>query len=144
QPSSFWAVYADYAIYEQLPHEFMNQPQARAAFLYGGLIWWLALHSLGFNCLPSVLDGISAETIPFGHLLFGNSQTYYNDGLLDEEFNLICRTYYIEKCKLPIIWNHRSTNWPRPNAWDVSGLNLGFWSAHCKDWFQKCLDNIQE
>jgi hypothetical protein len=34
--------------------------------------------------------------------------------------------------------------WPRPNAWDASGLNLGFWSARCEDWFQKCLDNIRE
>ncbi|KAG2746306.1 hypothetical protein P692DRAFT_20876411 [Suillus brevipes Sb2] len=55
----FCAIYADYVVYEQLHHKFMNQPRARAAFLHGGLIWRLALHSLGFDCLPSILDGIS-------------------------------------------------------------------------------------
>ncbi|KAG2127268.1 uncharacterized protein EDB93DRAFT_1096601, partial [Suillus bovinus] len=34
--------------------------------------------------------------------------------------------------------------WPRPNAWNVSGLNVGFWSAHCEDWFQGCLCNLQD
>ncbi|KAG2084396.1 hypothetical protein BD769DRAFT_1374932, partial [Suillus cothurnatus] len=109
-----------------------------AAFLHGGLIWQLALHSLSFDHLPSVLDGILTEAVPFGHLLFWNDQTYYDDGLSDEEIDFICRTYYIEKPQSMdvVSW------WPRPNTWDASGLNLGFWSARCEDWFQKCLDNI--
>ncbi|KAG1881332.1 uncharacterized protein F5891DRAFT_1199601 [Suillus fuscotomentosus] len=136
----FRAVYADYAVYEQLRHEFMNRPRARAAFLHGGLVWRLALHSLGFDHLPSVLDGISTEAVPFGHLLFWNGQTYYDDGLSDQEIDFICGTYYIEKPQSTdvVSW------WPRPNAWDASGLNLGFWSARCEDWFQKRLDNIRE
>ncbi|KAG2062949.1 hypothetical protein BDR04DRAFT_956512, partial [Suillus decipiens] len=47
QQPPFNPIYADYIVYEQLHHEFMNLPQVRAAFLYGGLVWWLALHSLG-------------------------------------------------------------------------------------------------
>jgi hypothetical protein len=32
----------------------------------------------------------------------------------------------------------------QPHAWNASGLNVGFWSAHCEDWFQTRLDNIRE
>ncbi|KAG1718991.1 hypothetical protein EDD22DRAFT_963485 [Suillus occidentalis] len=127
QPSSFQATYADYVVYEQLRHEFMNRPRARAAFLHGGLVWRLALHSLGFHHLPSILEGISTEAVPFGDLLVGNGSTYYNDGLPDEEIDFM--------------W---SPGGPRPNAWDASGLNVGFWSARCEDWFQRRLDNIRE
>jgi len=38
---------------------------------------------------------------------------------------------------------HRKLSWwPRPQAWAGSGLDVGFWSSQCKDWFQKCLKNI--
>ncbi|KAG1848862.1 hypothetical protein F4604DRAFT_1593706 [Suillus subluteus] len=137
----FNPLYADYIVYEQLRHEFMNLPRARAAFLHGGLVWWLALHSLGFDHLPSVLDGISTEAVLFGELLIGDGgQTHYDDGLSEEEINFMCGTYYIE---------HRDGQevvswWPWPNAWNVSGLNVGFWSARCEDWFQGRLGNIRE
>ncbi|KAG1851715.1 hypothetical protein F4604DRAFT_1592344 [Suillus subluteus] len=137
----FNPLYADYIVYEQLCHEFMNLPRARAAFLHGGLVWRLALHSLGFDHLPSVLDGISTEAVPFGELLIGDGgQTHYDDGLSEEEINFMCGTYYIE---------HRDGQevvswWPQPNAWNVSGLNVGFWSARCEDWFQGRLGNIRE
>jgi hypothetical protein len=98
--------YADYIVYEQLRHEFMNRPRARAAFLHGGLIWRLALHSLGFDHLPSVVEGISTEAVPFGDLLVGDGgQTYYDDGLSEEEIDFMCGTYYIdlrERTTVPI------------------------------------------
>ncbi|KIK31445.1 hypothetical protein CY34DRAFT_103292 [Suillus luteus UH-Slu-Lm8-n1] len=113
----------------------------RAAFLHGGLIWRLALHSLGFDHLPSVIEGISTEAIPFGDLLVGDGgQTYYDDGLSEEEIDFMCGTYYIDLRE----WTTVVSWWPRPNAWNVSGLNVGFWSARCEDWFQTRLGNIQE
>lgn len=100
--SPFRAIYADYVVYEQLRHEFMNRPRARAAFLHGGLIWRLALHSLGFDYLPSVLDGISPEAVPFGLLLCSNDQTYYDDELSEEEIDFMCGTYYMHQGKLSL------------------------------------------
>ncbi|KAJ8579438.1 hypothetical protein M405DRAFT_870272 [Rhizopogon salebrosus TDB-379] len=88
-------VYADYVMYEQHRHEFMNQPRARAALLHGGLIWRLALHSFGFDDLPSVLDGLSREAVPFGLMLSINGQTYFDDELSEEEEDFICGTYHI-------------------------------------------------
>ncbi|KAG2063228.1 hypothetical protein BDR04DRAFT_1038832, partial [Suillus decipiens] len=130
----FNPLHADYIIYEQLCHMFMNCPQVRAAFLHGGLVWYLALHSLGFNHLLSVLNGISTEAIPFGKLLIGDGdQTYYNDGLSEEEIDFMCGTYYIDHHKF--YSSFHGGWWPQPNAWNVSGLNVGFWLACCEDWF---------
>jgi hypothetical protein len=90
----FKAVYADYVVYEQHRHEFMNQPRARAALLHGGLVWRLALHSFGVDDLPSVLEGISQEAVPFGLMLPINDQTYFDDELSEEEVDFMCGTYY--------------------------------------------------
>ncbi|KAG2102302.1 hypothetical protein BD769DRAFT_1304521, partial [Suillus cothurnatus] len=135
----FKAVYADYVVYEQHRHEFMNQPRARAALLHGGLVWRLALHSFGFDDLPSVLEGISREAVPYGLMLLINDQTYFDDELSEEEVDFMCGTYYS--------YNNDGTMdkvswWPRPQAWAASGLNVGFWSTRCEEWFQKRLDNI--
>ncbi|KAG2746125.1 hypothetical protein P692DRAFT_201719030, partial [Suillus brevipes Sb2] len=135
----FSTVYADYVVHEQYRHEFMNQPRARAALLHGALIWQLALHSIGFNELPSVLDGISQEAIPFGLMLSVNGQTYFNDELSEEEVDFICRTYHIYDNAGNV---GKISWWPRPQAWAMSGLNVGFWSTWCEQWFQKCLNNI--
>ncbi|KAG2343149.1 hypothetical protein BDR05DRAFT_885107 [Suillus weaverae] len=114
----------------------------RAAFLHGGLIWCLALHSLGFNHLPSVLNSISTEAVPFSGLLIGNGdQTYYDNGLSEEEIDFMCGMYYIDHCKF---YSSIVSWWPWPNAWNTLGLNVGFWSAHCENWFQGCLGNLQE
>ncbi|KAG1722613.1 hypothetical protein EDB19DRAFT_1645694 [Suillus lakei] len=137
----FRPVYTDYIVYEQHCHEFMNQPRARAALLDGGLIWCLALHSLGFDVLPSVLDGISWEVVPFGLMLSIDGQTYFDDELSEEEVDFMCGMYHV---------HHTNGNveivswWPRPQAWSVSGLNVGFWSSQCEAWFQLRLNNIQQ
>ncbi|KIK32508.1 hypothetical protein CY34DRAFT_19003 [Suillus luteus UH-Slu-Lm8-n1] len=136
----FRPVYADYIMYEQHHHEFMNQPRARAALLHGGLIWRLALHSLGFDVLPSVLDGISPEAVPFDLMISINDQTYFDDELSEEEINFMCRTYYVQTNDGNM---EIASWWPRPQAWVVSGLNVGFWSSRCESWFQSHLDNIR-
>jgi len=32
--------------------------------------------------------------------------------------------------------------WPKPSAWQLSGLNVGYWSPACEDWFQCHLKEI--
>ncbi|KAG1739616.1 hypothetical protein EDD22DRAFT_959348 [Suillus occidentalis] len=114
----FNPLYADYIIYEQLRHEFMNRP-------------------LGEGCIPAW----RTQAVPFGELLIGDGdQTYYDDGLSEEEIDFMCGTYYIDHRDGPEIVSW----WPRPNAWNASGLNVGFWSARCEDWFQGRLGNLRE
>ncbi|KAG1729430.1 hypothetical protein EDB19DRAFT_1583022, partial [Suillus lakei] len=136
----FKAIYTDYIVYEQHRHEFMNQPHARATLLHGGLVWRLAMHSFDIGDLPSILEGISWEAITFGLMLPINDQTYFNNELSEEEVDFMCGTYYLYNSDTmdKVSW------WPRPQAWAASGLNVGFWSTRCEEWFQKHLDNIQE
>ncbi|KAG1721295.1 hypothetical protein EDB19DRAFT_1646587 [Suillus lakei] len=98
-PGNWQLVFADYIVYEQHHHEFMNQPHTRVALLHGGLIWRLALHSLGFDVLPSVLDSISWEAVLFGLMLDVNGQTYFDDELSEEEVDFMCGTYYVHTSK---------------------------------------------
>jgi len=97
----FKAAYADYITYEQYCHEFMKEDHARAALLRSGILWWLVLHSLGFNILPSVLIGISQDAVPFGQMLSLNGETYFDDDLSEEEVDFICGTYYVYTSKFP-------------------------------------------
>ncbi|PBK83342.1 hypothetical protein ARMGADRAFT_945162, partial [Armillaria gallica] len=38
---------------------------------------------------------------------------------------------------------HTLISWfPKPAAWELSGLNIGFWSSDCKSWYQGHLAEI--
>lgn len=99
---------ADYIIYEQHRHAFMKQPRARAALLHGGLIWRLALHSVGFDVLPSILEGVSQEAVPFGLKFTIGNQTYFDDDLSKEEIDFMCGTYHLPTGK-PLV-SHADAN----------------------------------
>jgi hypothetical protein len=93
----FKAVYADYVTYEQYCHEFMNEDRAQAALLRGGILWQLALHSLGYDPLPNALFGLSRDAVPFRQMLTLNGETHFDDDLSEEEVNLFAgHTMYIQ------------------------------------------------
>ncbi|KAJ7077745.1 hypothetical protein C8R44DRAFT_654960, partial [Mycena epipterygia] len=61
---------------------------------------------------------------------------YWDDALTPEEIDLICGVYVVKTendgwQKKEISW------WPRPGAFFLSGLNIGWWSPDCERWFQK-------
>jgi hypothetical protein len=118
----FKAVYADYVIYEQHHHKFMNQPCARATLLHGSLIWRLALHSFGFDDLPSILEGILWEAVPYGLMLLINDQTYFNDELSEEEVDFMCSMYYSYNSKFFFTDNASTYIWM--NRWQHYGQGL--------------------
>jgi hypothetical protein len=33
--------------------------------------------------------------------------------------------------------------WPKPDVWEKSVLNVGYWSDNCESWFQDCLAKIR-
>ncbi|HEV7738261.1 MAG TPA: hypothetical protein VGO47_12930 [Chlamydiales bacterium] len=34
--------------------------------------------------------------------------------------------------------------WPKQGAWASSGLNVGYWSADCEEWFRNRLASIKD
>ena len=34
--------------------------------------------------------------------------------------------------------------WPSDLVWASSGLNVGYWSSSCEEWFQRCLDALND
>ncbi|KIJ24988.1 hypothetical protein M422DRAFT_38945, partial [Sphaerobolus stellatus SS14] len=34
--------------------------------------------------------------------------------------------------------------WPKPNIWENSGLNTGYWTSSCEAWYQARLIQIRE
>lgn len=34
--------------------------------------------------------------------------------------------------------------WPKPSAWESSGLNVGYWSPDCENWYQRRLQTIRD
>jgi hypothetical protein len=62
----------------------------------------------------------------------------WDDDLSAEELDLICGVYHIST-------NGAQTSdslwWPKHRTWMKSGLNVGYWSRGCEDWFQLCLSS---
>ncbi|KAK0477248.1 hypothetical protein IW261DRAFT_1290079, partial [Armillaria novae-zelandiae] len=69
---------------------------------------------------------------------------FWDDALTNDKINLLCGVYKIEtgrrngnepQCSF-VSW------FPKPAAWETSGLNIGFWSSDCKSWYQGRLNEI--
>ncbi|KAJ7819310.1 hypothetical protein B0H13DRAFT_1661464, partial [Mycena leptocephala] len=129
----------DYRTYQIRRDEFLRSPRGRAARCAGGIIGRLArpivVHDLA--CL-----GPSEESFESSVRLWdGQSQTaYWDDDLTLEEVDLICGVYEVATGRsenLAISW------WPKPAAFSLSGMNIGWWSPDCEWWFQRRFKEIE-
>ena len=129
----------DYAAYEALRTEFLTQPRARCACLKGGIVWRLARHSIELGVASA---GPSDDVFDYGSCIVSDSGglELWDDELSDDELNLICGVYMVKTQG-----NQKSDSswWPKHSAWMNSGLNVGYWSPACEDWFQRRLDSIR-
>ncbi|TDL13537.1 hypothetical protein BD410DRAFT_701897, partial [Rickenella mellea] len=65
---------------------------------------------------------------------------WLDDELSESEIDFICGTYKMFTAgAVP----QRESWWPRPNAWEGSGLNVGYWSETCEEWYQRRLAEIR-
>jgi len=76
---------------------YLKQPHCRAALLAGGIVWCLALESLGIS---PVLHGPSDLALNYGMRTSalddsGQAYTLYDDTLTEAETDLICGVYKI-------------------------------------------------
>jgi hypothetical protein len=82
----------DYRAYEERRDLFFKQPHARAALLKGGIIWRLAMESIG----PDVaIMGPSDRAHHFGDIVGPDGHQITDDDLTDDELNLICGVYEV-------------------------------------------------
>ncbi|KAK0207455.1 hypothetical protein IW262DRAFT_1236102, partial [Armillaria fumosa] len=67
-----------------------------------------------------------------------------DDRLTSDELDLVCGVYRIDTGQHGQYSNQMNiiSWWPKPSAWETSGLYIGFWSSDCEAWFQRRLDVI--
>ena len=86
-------------------------------------------------------------------------EAYFDDGLSSEELDIVCGVYkvpssefiylFFSKVKLANVNAVKGKEselrswWPCPHTWEVSGLEFGYWTPWCENWFQKRLLQIR-
>ena len=129
-----------YLQYIKLLQEFLQEPRARLALAKGGLIWRLCIFALNFDLallgpsLQSGTHGIKLELDVAGPILA--------DDLSEEELNLICGVYKVYTAQKG--QTEDASWWPKHYVWAKSGLNVGYWSTQCEEWFMNRVRAILE
>ncbi|KAL0578983.1 hypothetical protein V5O48_003023 [Marasmius crinis-equi] len=137
----------DYAVYVRERDAFLRTYRGRAAVMMGGIISRLARNA----AIPAdVLNGPALDVDRewgVGECFYrgyGND-AYWDDSLTEEEVNLVCGVYEVGKAPDTngYVALTQKSWWPKPAAWNASGLNCGYWSQDAEYWFQNRLRRIQ-
>jgi hypothetical protein len=87
---------SEYTYYEALCNCFLNGPRGRTALLQGGIVWWLAIETLGDSASEQrVLVGPSGEGLEYASKWYIGGREWCDDTLTEAEMNLICRVYQV-------------------------------------------------
>ncbi|KAL0563928.1 hypothetical protein V5O48_018129 [Marasmius crinis-equi] len=137
----------DYKVYVRERDAFLSTYRGRAAIMMGGIVARLARDAVNPK---DVLDGPTpdvdkewgkGECFTPGE----GMKVYWDDVLTEEEINLVCGVYDVAKGppneKGNIVLCQKSW-WPKPAAWQSSGLNCGYWSRDAEAWYQTRVDLI--
>ncbi|KAF7335604.1 hypothetical protein MVEN_02215000 [Mycena venus] len=126
---------------------FLRSPRGRAARFAGGIIGRLSQDVMDDELAAR---GPSDEMFENGVRFWdGQSQTaFWDDDLTPEEMDLICGVYVVKTGLKSSAendgWQKKEVSWwPKPGAFFLSGLNIGWWSPDCERWFQKRLLEIE-
>ncbi|KAF8215124.1 hypothetical protein K438DRAFT_1561811 [Mycena galopus ATCC 62051] len=137
RPMGFNPTLLDFDAYQTVRREFLLSPRGRAALFAGGIIGRLAR---GDVPEPLAYQGPSSEVFTTD----GRSSMAYWDGeLTEDEIDLICGVYEIATGKKDVPQSTKVSWWPKPTAFNTSGLNIGWWSPDCERWFQHRLTVIK-
>ncbi|KAJ7823324.1 hypothetical protein B0H14DRAFT_2370220 [Mycena olivaceomarginata] len=134
----------NYQSYVAIREQFLRSPRGRCAKSYGGIVGRLACTLISD---AEVLWGPTDEVTVDGLCMWdGHSEyAYWDDYLTDQEIDLICGVYHIStgKKQASIFCTTARSWWPRPSAMEQSGLNVGWWTPLCEQWFEKRLKELQ-
>ncbi len=106
----------------------MSEPHARAALMHGGIVWHLVRESINNN---AVLVGPTDEVFIHGDVVCFDTNLECWDSPTHSHLSIGQGNQVSE-----LSW------WPKPSAWRTSGLNVGYWSAACENWFQRRIKDI--
>ncbi|KAJ6559425.1 hypothetical protein DFH09DRAFT_921720 [Mycena vulgaris] len=131
---------ADYHAYVSRRSDFLLGPRGRAALLYGGIVGRLARSEVSVD---EACRGPSDEAFTEGVCLWDGHSTYgyWDDCLTEQEIDLICGVYHVATGfgdqTSTVSW------WPRPPAFDASGISVGWWTPLWEAWYQKRLNQLE-
>jgi hypothetical protein len=96
-PKDYQPGLREYRYYERVRKEFCSLPRARAALTKGGIIWRLALESIGIPAEEIVSNGPSEEVFTHGTSVTNpqTSDVLWDDELSEEEKDLMCGVYRV-------------------------------------------------
>ncbi|KAJ7677978.1 hypothetical protein DFH06DRAFT_976014 [Mycena polygramma] len=136
----FTASPSGYASYESIRNRIFRSERGRVALMMGGLVARLATGIVNPEAVCSgstekaYLDGLCVQWD--GH---PTSPAYWDDALTSQEVDSVCGVYEIETDgKQTKIVSY----WPPQVVWWNSGLNVGYWTPACEEWFQSRLAEI--
>ncbi|KAJ6619593.1 hypothetical protein B0H10DRAFT_1793178 [Mycena sp. CBHHK59/15] len=126
----------DYETYVAIQNQFLNTPCGHAALLYSGIVGRLAREAISND---EVIKGPSDDAPITGICL--HNTAYWDDKLTEEELDLICGQGDLNavggRQVMMVSW------WPKPSAFTLSRLNVGWCTPACKPWYQKCVGKIE-
>ncbi|KAJ7655292.1 hypothetical protein DFH06DRAFT_497154 [Mycena polygramma] len=145
RPPKFKPDLSDYNTYVAIRGRFMCSPRGRAALLYGGVIGRIARAEVS---LEAVFRGPNDNVLADGICLWDGHSTsaYWDDCLTEEETDLICGIYHVATGQRLGQPNEQITTlswWPKPSAFNASGLNVGWWTPAWETWYQKRLQQLE-
>ncbi len=144
RPANYEPDRLEFATYQALCRNFLTSQRGRAALLAGGILGRIAKD---FISNDEVYPGPSHDVFKTGLSFVADGEaapTFWDDALTDDEINLLCGVYKVDtgrgkgdESQLSLI------SWfPKPVAWEASGLNIGFWSSDCESWYRGRLKEI--
>ncbi|KAI0337019.1 hypothetical protein BDW22DRAFT_1304455, partial [Trametopsis cervina] len=130
----------DYQAYVIQRDEFLKSPRGPTALLKGGIVWRLAIGTASIRtlCIGPESDRTVQETSLRG-------TTYIEDELSIQELDIVVGTYRI--------LTHRShaamqgsfvSWWPPHDIWQMSGVQMGYWTLENESWYQNRLLKIRD
>ncbi|KAJ7117833.1 hypothetical protein C8R44DRAFT_791488 [Mycena epipterygia] len=126
---------SDYQLYVAIRRSFLRSPRGRVALLYGVSPEEVLREPSGDDAL---IDRICLWD---GHSTSG----YWVDHLKEEEIDLICGVYHVSTGQVDIHGPQTSTLswWPRPPAFNASGINVGWWTPMWETWYKRRLQQLE-
>ncbi|KAJ6529979.1 hypothetical protein B0H10DRAFT_1862057 [Mycena sp. CBHHK59/15] len=141
RPRNYQPDRRDYKTYVAIRNQFLSTPRGRAALLYGGIVGHLTREAISND---EVMKGPSDDAPITGICLCNSSSmaASWDDQLTEEELDLICGVYHTATGE-PFFILMTVSWWPKPPAFTLSRLNVGWWTPACESWYQKRVWQIE-